>query len=266
MVADGTNPLKIPAGIVRNGTDFEAEGRWRDANLVRWRQGSLRAIGGWSVRERLDGLELGLSVPLRSMHSWLDNDVGPRLAAGNADKLIALNAGGAISDITPAGLTAGSDSPSGNLGFGGGFYGQEQFGVARQQSSAIPEGDTWSLDNFGQNLIASLTSDGRLFEWDLVASEAQVIANAPIDCKGVFVTEERFVFALQANGDPRKVAWSDREDSNTWTPLDTNEAGDFTLQTNGEIMCATRLRGRSDCYVHRCLYRHLSRCAFCVRL
>ena len=59
------------------------------------------------------------------------------------------------------------------------------------------------------------------------------------------VTEERFLFALGAGGNPRLVQWSDKEDNTTWTPAATNEAGDLELQTAGEIMCGIRVRGQS---------------------
>ena len=42
-------PLQLPPGVYRNGTDFESSNRWRDANLVRWRDGSLRPVGGWNT-------------------------------------------------------------------------------------------------------------------------------------------------------------------------------------------------------------------------
>ena len=32
-------PLEIPPGVRRGGTDLQSAGRWRDANLVRWREG-----------------------------------------------------------------------------------------------------------------------------------------------------------------------------------------------------------------------------------
>ena len=39
--------IDIPAGVYRHGTDLEGAGRWRDVNLVRWRNGSLSPVGGW---------------------------------------------------------------------------------------------------------------------------------------------------------------------------------------------------------------------------
>lgn len=37
-------PIKLPPGVYRVGTDFEGSNRWRDANLVRWHQGSMRQV------------------------------------------------------------------------------------------------------------------------------------------------------------------------------------------------------------------------------
>jgi hypothetical protein len=74
---------------------------------------------------------------------------------------------------------------------------------------------------------------------------AQPLANAPVDNESVVVTEERFVFALGAGGNPRKVQWCDREDNTTWTPAVTNEAGDLELNTSGALMKGMRVRGQT---------------------
>jgi hypothetical protein len=71
------------------------------------------------------------------------------------------------------------------------------------------------------------------------------LANAPIDNNSIVVTEERFVFALGAGGNPRKVQWCDREDNTTWTPSTTNEAGDLELNTTGKLIKGLRLRGQT---------------------
>ena len=69
------------------------------------------------------------------------------------------------------------------------------------------------------------------------------IANAPINNKGMVVTEERFIFALGAGGNSRKVQWCDKENNTVWTPSATNEAGDIELATAGQIMQGIRSRG-----------------------
>jgi len=52
-------PLDIPAGVYRNGTEYESKGRWFDTNLVRWREGRLEPVGGWeqfdTTQSALDG-------------------------------------------------------------------------------------------------------------------------------------------------------------------------------------------------------------------
>jgi hypothetical protein len=57
------------------------------------------------------------------------------------------------------------------------------------------------------------------------------------------VTAERFVLALGASGNPRKVTWCDQEDNTDWTPSTTNQAGDFELATVGSLKCGKRVRG-----------------------
>jgi hypothetical protein len=70
-----------------------------------------------------------------------------------------------------------------------------------------------------------------------------VVANAPTANLSLVVTEERFLFALGAGGNPRLVRWADRETLTDWTASATNEAGDIELQTSGQIMCGIRTRG-----------------------
>jgi hypothetical protein len=88
------------------------------------------------------------------------------------------------------------------------------------------------------------STDGKLLEWQgNPSANAATVANAPVDNLAMVVTEERFVFCLGAGGNPRKVAWSDKENNTLWSAAATNEAGDMELQTNGQIMCGVRMRG-----------------------
>ena len=233
-------PLKIPKGQYRNGTDLMSQGRWRDVNLVRWHEDALRPVGGWRQRGSVD-----ISGTARSMMSWEDNSAQRYLAAGTHNKLYAITAGGATNDITPAGLTAGRVSATINTGYGGGFHGLEEYGVPRQDIDTLQPATVWSLDNWGEYLLAMSPDDGKLYEWDLVASTAAQVSNAPTSCTGFMVTEERFVVCFGADGDPRKIAWSDQEDNTTWTAAATNQAGDINLQTNGVILAGLKTRGQS---------------------
>jgi len=236
-------PLKLPPGIYRVGTDFEGSNRWRDQNLIRWEDQSMRPIGGWSER---DDLSSDFTSSQRAAHVWIDNSGGANQAYGSADELLYVNASGTSYDITPASFTTGDEDAAINRGFGGGFYGNGYYGTRRLGANSFQEAATWSLDNYGENLVAVSTSDGKLYEWALdTAVNAVQITNSPTSCKGLVVTEERFIFALQAGGNKRKISWCDREDNTVWTAAATNEAGDQELQTSGEIMCGVRMRGRT---------------------
>ena len=233
-------PLQLPPGVFRNGTDMQSAGRWRDTSLVRWADGTMRPVGGWEAR-----FDLNDAIP-RGMHAWRDLSNNRYLAVGMWDKLYAVSQSGTITDITPAGLTTGNATAAQNLGYGGGFYGVGAYGTPRSDTSSFADATTWSLDNWGEELVACSNADGDLYAWDLdVLNNGVVIPNAPTGNLGLIVTEERFLFALGAGGNPRKVQWSDREDRELWTPAATNEAGDLELQTSGQIMQAVRTRGQT---------------------
>ena len=233
-------PLDIPPGVYANGTDYQASGRWLDASLVRWIDGTMRPVGGWADR----GVT-ATGKPPRAAFAWEDNSGDKWIALGMYDELNVINASDVISDITPAGLTGGTEDAAATTGFGAGTFGSGFYGTPIT-SSTINAATTWSLDNWGQNLVACSDADGTLYEWTLnTASAAAAISNAPTSCLGLVVTAERFLFALGAGGDPKKVQWSDREDNTAWTPAATNEAGDQILQTSGEIMQGLAARGQT---------------------
>ena len=233
-------PLQIPPGVYANGTTYQAAGRWSDASLVRWESGAMKPVGGWLTRAT------PTDQPIRGLKAWRDLSGDSWVASGTFEGLFVTLASGATTEITPSGYTAGGKDAAGNLGYGGGFYGTGAYGLPRPDTGGVFLVDTWSLDTWGEYLVACSTSDGRLLEWQLnTASDAAVISGAPTSCSGLFVTEERFLFALGPGGNFRKVQWSDREDNTTWTPAATNEAGDIELQTAGQVMLGVRARGQS---------------------
>ena len=234
--------LAIPPGVWRNGTQYQAAGRWYDANLVRWRDGSLRPIGGWQQWGASD-----IAGIARGAHSWTDNSNNRWVAFGTAANLYVYDDSAALHTITPAsGFTTGSVSASRQGGFGDGAYGSDPYGTGRPDVEAVTLASTWALDSWGQYLVGCMDGDGYIWEWQLnTASDAAQVANSPTSCLGLVVTEERFLFALGAGGDPRAIAWCDQGDNTTWTAAATNQAGDFNLETDGEIRCGIKVRGET---------------------
>ncbi len=234
-------PLDLKAGFYRNGTDLDAANRWRDGSLVRWRDGSLRPVGGWQE------FKTGFSTnPVRGAHAWESLGGTSYFAGGSYNELKASTGGGVVFDITPTVMAAGRENAAQNVGFSGGFYGTGYYGTQRPSTGTYSEASTWSLDNFGQYLLGVHFDTGTLVEWQLGSSTvAAPVANAPTNNLGLVVTEERFVFLLGAGGNPRKVAFSDKETNTVWTPAATNEAGDIELATNGQIMQGLKTKGQT---------------------
>ena len=56
----------------------------------------------------------------------------------------------------------------------------------------------------------------------------------------ILVTNERHLVAIGSSSDPRKIAWSDREDRTNWTSKATNTAGDLQIPTGGRALYATK--------------------------
>jgi len=234
-------PLDLPPGVRNSGTLYQSRNRWAKSHLVRWVEGALRPVGGWVQQTDGNGVPTQTTGKPRGGWSWRKNDASAWLATGTATKLYAFSGSSlALTDITPAGLTGGNTDGSqsgGGLGYGLGGYGVTPYGGFG--ASIILDADTWSLDNFGEILLACLTSDGKIYESTPTAQATQV-TNSPTGCRGVCVSPERFVFALGASSDPRLVKWSDQGNRTTWTPAAANQAGSFPLQTTGRLIAGRR--------------------------
>jgi hypothetical protein len=64
-------PFDLPPGVFANGTEYQSKGRWRAAQLIRFREGMIKAVGGWvslligtsSTPDQISGLVLWLNGP-----------------------------------------------------------------------------------------------------------------------------------------------------------------------------------------------------------
>lgn len=252
--------LSLPPGCYRNGTNYQSKGRWFVTQLVRFLEGMILPVGGWTALEKTDG-DVTLSGVPRAAVGWRGNDGSAWMAFGTNTNLYAYSSGSLI-DITPATaavLDAGgvSAAPS-EGGYGSGSYGLGSYGVTVPSTTFVQPG-TWTLDTFGDYLVGVLhPSDGRLWIWDRVpANEAVQVtdttyaANTPTQNRAVVVTPERFLMVLGtydtalAGPNVRRVKWADQEGYTDWTSQVTNTAGDFDLETNGALVAGARARGET---------------------
>ncbi|WP_176307820.1 hypothetical protein [Burkholderia ambifaria] len=232
-------PIDLPPGVVANGTEYEAKGRWRKAELLRWYNGHMRPVGGW---QRFTAQPL--SEPARALLTWRDNVGSARAAIGTANHLY-YTGGGVITDITPTGLAPGHVDAYIGTGYGSGPYSAETYGTPRQGASKITGATTWSLDNFGQDLLALDSDDGKLYSWSPTTQTptAVLVQNAPTHASAMFVTTERMVVMLGVGSNPREIMWCHQDDYTNWTPDETTTAGDLQLHSNGIPMAGIRMPG-----------------------
>jgi len=326
--------IQFAPGIDKQNTEYGAEGRWTDSDMVRFRYGLPEKIGGWSklISETLIGV-------VRDMHAWSDLN-GIRYMALGTDRKLYVYSEGAVYDITPvratqAGLsnpfattngsatitvtdtahgaqagdfvtfsgastTAGLDmnkefeistyvdantytitytgstaNATGNgggtvtatydisiglaasaygYGWGTGGWNEGTWNTPRSSSTVKIDGRQWSFDNFGEDLIATV-SEGGTYRWDTsvgTGTPAAIIANAPTVSRFTLVSPvDRHVFLFgtettigtSSTADPLFLRFSSQEDYNTWIPTATNTAGSFRIQDGSKIMAAVRSRG-----------------------
>ena len=118
----------------------------------------------------------------------------------------------------------------------------------------------WSLDNFGNKLIATITG-GESFEWDSNPTAANntratIISGAPTASEFSLVStpDRHLIFfgtettiGTPSTQDPMFIRFSSQEDINTYTPSATNTAGTQRLSDGSKIVGA--IRGRDAIYV-----------------
>jgi hypothetical protein len=163
-----------------------------------------------------------------------------------------------------AGTTSGTGSATINpyvlvgptfetIGFGWGTdtWGSGTWGTASAIADVTLEPGQWSLDNFGQILVATIRN-GRTFTWDAGAAtpretRATIMTGAPTSSRLTQVSDrDRHVFhfgtettiGTPSSQDPMFIRFSNQEDFNTYQPTATNTAGTFRLDKGNQIVGA----------------------------
>lgn len=131
-------------------------------------------------------------------------------------------------------------------GYGGGGYGLGTYGVGAS-SIAFEYLRLWSLDNFGQVLLA-VPNGGKLYAWTPPVTYGNVateVATAPTKSNGMFVAmpqRQCVLWGTETGGtqDDLLIRWSDVEDYTDFTATITNQAGSFRLSTGSRIVGAAQ--------------------------
>jgi hypothetical protein len=136
------------------------------------------------------------------------------------------------------------------VGWGSGAWGDSTWGTPRIIDNFFATARVWSLDQWGEDLIANPRGKG-IYVWDTsvgTGTRATVITNAPSTAKAIMVSPEgQHLIAFGAHDgsadDPLLIRWSSSEDYDTWTAASSNSAGQKRLNTGNEILGGIRGRG-----------------------
>ena len=154
------------------------------------------------------------------------------------------------------------------IGYGWGTYlwGDSTWGTERSTSNVTLDPGNWSLDNFGEVLVATIF-DGKTFTWDAGASNPRAnraslttsgfsTSANPTATRFTLVSDrDRHLFHFGTETtignpltqDPMFVRFSNQEDLNVYAPTATNTAGTFRLDTGNKITAA--LQGKDYVFV-----------------
>jgi hypothetical protein len=251
-------PLDLPPGVRNNGTRYQSKGRWYLSHLVRFNQGRIMPVGGWTQRA-LTGAPI-VGTPNAAI-SWQTNDGLSVIAVGTTDALYT------IIDGVVDNLSVASDEPNvGSWQWDLSLFGDYLIAAIRRDDphdiSVTWDGTAWQVDPF-------LDQGTAVYVWYADPADGQCYAvdgpnDMPSFAYGAFVTPERHLVLLRGSlpidltlpmatnpnsvrdHSVRRVYWNTQEQLNDWVFDDpTNTAGYFDLATQGALVCGKAARGQS---------------------
>jgi Concanavalin A-like lectin/glucanases superfamily len=182
-------------------------------------------------------------------------------AGSNATSTVA--AGGGPTTLSYE-ISIGLPSNGQLLGYGTGEYGEGTYGTPRAAGSGVfARLRSWSLDNFGQDLIASY-SDGEIYWWQKdqgAQTPAGLLLNAPTGCQRVIIdAAQRVIIALGCSDvdstfESLLVRWCSLDDITDWFPTDINTAGTYELGNGSRIVTGIKTKGQNLIWTDIALYR-----------
>jgi hypothetical protein len=160
--------------------------------------------------------------------------------------------GGGTLGLTPY-YSIGPLSATLAYGWGAGTWNLSTWGTPRTVSNTDIAAANWSLDNFGENLIATI-KEGSTFEWDPAAgtgvnTRAALVPNNPTATVLTRVSDRdrhlihfgtETVIGTPSTLDPMFIRFSDQEDIQVYEPTSTNTAGTFRLDNGSRIVAAIK--------------------------
>ena len=197
----------------------------------------------------IDGLDMNQEFEITSITSANAYTVTHTSTASGS------TSGGGGSGNAKYQINIGAATSTYGLGWGTDTWGSSTWGTASSSSDVVLVGRNWSLDNFGEDLIATVL-DGGTFIWDTsggTGARATALSNAPTASRFSLVstdTRHLLIFGTETTigstgtQDDLFFRFSDREDATDYTPVATNEAGSLRISDGSKIVGAVKSAGQ----------------------
>ena len=152
-------------------------------------------------------------------------------------------------------IKPGPVSATAGYGWGTGTWGRGTWGSASTASNLIIDPASWSIDNFGQVMIATV-KNGKTFSWNPINADsnaldtrAVVVTGAPTrSIMSIVSDRDRHLVLLGTETtvgsgttqDKMFIRFSDQENLSEYTPTSVNTAGTFRLDSGVKIVGAAK--------------------------
>ena len=210
-------------------------------------QGSFVTFDSFST---IDGLDMNQEFEVTSVVNTSAYTVTHTSTASGS------TAGGGGAGNAEYQINPGPSFSTAAYGWGTDGYGLGGWGEPSTVSNVTLEARQWSLDNFGEDLIATQLNGGT-YRWDTSAgtsTRAAIVANAPTTSRLSLVSSpdrHLILFGTEttignpATQDDLLLRFSDQEDINNYTPTAENTAGSLRIADGSRILAAERSRGQT---------------------
>ena len=197
----------------------------------------------------IDGLDMNQEFEITSVTDASNYKVTHTSTASGS------TSGGGGSGNAKYQITTGPSTSTFGYGWGTLTWGESTWDTARSSSDVVVSARNWSLDNFGEDLIATVLNGGT-FIWDTsggVGARATAVSNAPTASRFSLVstdTRHLLIFGTETTigdtttQDDLLLRFSDREDATDYTPVSTNEAGSLRISDGSRIIGAVKSAGQ----------------------
>lgn len=152
------------------------------------------------------------------------------------------------------------------LGYGAGVWnGQRAWNVAASSSDIIFQGAQWTLDTYGEDLLA-LRRKSKIAYLDVsqnnyTITRASIVDTAPYANSFIVSPNDGHVVCYGVGTSagstdiiPLRVAWSDQNNFRVWEPTATNTAGSVNLTEGSRIIGAIRSRNTINIWTDKAMY------------